>query len=225
MLTIQCKIGHKLWVTKPTFTSATQYPHKAPCPPRRDGFVHTSSPVPEDQLSLDPKTSRLQCFGPFLRADYALAHKILSESAAVIPFCNPNPKVNIGCNRILVTFLGITPFRMGMWSTSRRPGAAVIHTHLVNGYPTPVIPTNGKVPLVAWSPTTPRTIRSNTYIPQQHHEKNYGFLNSIISRKDLSLEIVDNYEASLRRAVGMIVNGAKNVDPEMFKRPDLERAG
>lgn len=229
MRTLQCAIKHKLMDVDADVRLVGVEPAQNPMSCEKGWFcpyLFASSRTPIIPRAQDFAIA--QCFGPFLGADYALAHKLLSESAAVLALCNPDPTVNIGCNRMLVTFVGITPYRTGMWSSSRRPGAAMINFHLVNGCPSLVIPTNERAPLVGWSPTTLLTMRSANYSPPLHHQKLCEFLDSIISPKDCSPGIMNNYEASLGRAVSMVINGAlgtKTVDPKILKGLDPERAG
>lgn len=229
MRTMRCVIKHKLMDVDADLRLAGVVPTQNAMACEKGWFcpyLFASSRTPIIPRSKD--FSIAQCFGPFLGGDYALAHKLLTESAAVLALCNPDPTVNIGCNRMLVTFLGITPYRAGMWSSSRRPGAAMMNFHLVNGCPTLVIPTNNMAPLVAWSPVTLQTMRSDLYSPQQHHEQICDFLDSIISPKDCSPGIMNNYETSLGRAASMVINGSlgtKTVAPDILKGLDPERAG
>lgn len=229
MRTMRCVIKHKLMDVDADLRLVGVVPTQNTLSCEKGWFcpyLFASSRTPIIPRSQDFTIA--QCFGPFLGGDYALAHKLLSESAAILALCNADPTVNIGCNRMLVTFLGITPYRGGMWSSSRRPGAAMMNFHLVNGCPTLVIPTTNMAPLVAWSPTTLLTMRSPTYSPQEHHGEICDFLDSVISPKDCSPGIMRNYEASLGRAVSMVINGAlgtKNVAPDILKGLDPERAG
>jgi hypothetical protein len=65
-----------------------------------------------------------------LPGDYLLAHKLLSESAHTLSLCESNHSIDIGTNRMLILFTGISPYRANMWSTSRRPGCGTIIFHL-----------------------------------------------------------------------------------------------
>lgn len=110
-----------------------------------------------------------QCFGPFLAADYAMAHKLVEESTRILPLCDIDPKTDIGTNRMVITFVGLTPYRggNGMWSTARRPGCAMLHFHLFDGCPALVIPVNAKAPIVAWSPWTLKQMQQGLMVSTQ----------------------------------------------------------
>ncbi|KAE9994715.1 hypothetical protein EG327_005161 [Venturia inaequalis] len=110
-----------------------------------------------------------QCFGPFLAADYAMAHKLVEESTRILPLCDIDPKADIGTNRMVITFAGLTPYRggNGMWSTARRPGCAMLHFHLFDGCPALVIPVNAQAPIVAWSPWTLKQMQQGLMVSNQ----------------------------------------------------------
>jgi hypothetical protein len=59
--------------------------------------------------------------------DYLLAHKLLAESTHTLALCDPSPETDIGTNRLVILFTGISPYRANMWSTSRRPGCGTLH--------------------------------------------------------------------------------------------------
>ena len=46
--------------------------------------------------------------------DYLLAHKLLSDSVHTLRMCEDNPQIDIGTNRLLILFTGISPFRANM---------------------------------------------------------------------------------------------------------------
>ncbi|TLD39071.1 hypothetical protein E2P81_ATG00058 [Venturia nashicola] len=110
-----------------------------------------------------------QCFGPFLAADYAMAHKLVEESVRILPLCEIDPETDIGTNRMVITFAGLTPYRggNGMWSTARRPGCAMLHFHLFDGCPALVIPVNKLAPIVAWSPWTLKQMQQGLMVSVQ----------------------------------------------------------
>jgi len=229
MRTLQCVVKHKLMDVDADLRLARVVPSQSPLSCEKGWFcpyLFASSRTP-----IIPRSQEFtiaQCFGPFLAGDYQLAHKLLSESAAVLSLCNPDPTVNIGVNRVLVTFIGITPYRGGMWSSSRRPGAALMNFHLLNGCPSMVIPVNNMAPIVAWSPTTLASIKKPEFNPEWWHGQICDFLDSIISIKDCAPGIRANYEPALGRAASMVVNGAlglRNVQPGILKGLDPERAG
>ena len=229
MRTLQCVVKHKLMDVDADvrLVAVTRSANSMSC---EKGwfcpYLFASSRTPIIPRAQDFAIA--QCFGPFLAGDYQLAHKLLSESAAVLSLCNPDPTVNIGTNRMLVTFIGITPYRGGMWSSSRRPGAALMNFHLLNGCPSLVIPTNNLAPLVAWSPITLVSMKGESFRPEALHEQVCEFLDGIISVKDCPPGVMANYEAALGRAVSMVINGPlglKNIDPKILKGLDPERAG
>src|SRR5947207_441408 len=95
--------------------------------------------------------------------------------------CDAIPTKNIGCNRMVVIFTGISPYRANMWSTSRRPGAGLMMFHILDGCPAFVIPVNNKAPICAWSPWTLLQMRSSSaYKPEIQHEQICEYLDTII---------------------------------------------
>ncbi|KAF8473852.1 hypothetical protein BDZ91DRAFT_712697 [Kalaharituber pfeilii] len=121
------------------------------------------------------------------------------------------------------------PFRAGMWSTSRRPGASVIHYHLLNGCPALVIPTTSSAPVNAWSPITLSTVCNGAYDPAAHKGMIREYLNSIISLDHLSPKMRGLYEMVLETCVSLVVDGVQRLKEEMpegaRKNLDAERAG
>ena len=99
--------------------------------------------------------------------DYLLAHKLLSESAHTLALCDPNPTVDIGTNRMVILFTGISPYR-GVWSQSRRPGCGTIIFHLLDGCPALIIPVTNRAPICAWSPWTLAQMRAAQYAMQPY---------------------------------------------------------
>lgn len=171
----------------------------------------------------------IQALSPGLQADVALAHTLVSESAAVIALCNADPTVNIGCPRVVAAFTGIAPYR-GMWSTSRRPGAATIHFYLCNGVPAVVIPATKMAPLLAWNTMTLAAMRRPGYSIQYHHAQICNYLDSIVDEGMLSerIKATGLYEAVLGRAVSMLLNGIMGLGDcpgGVLKDLDPERAG
>ncbi|KAF8422860.1 hypothetical protein EV426DRAFT_604071 [Tirmania nivea] len=183
-----------------------------------------------------PKISRLQdfgvaqCFGPFLRGDHQLAEKLLSESNTILSLCDPDPTHDTHTRRLLVTFLGITPYRAGMWSTSRRPGASLIHYHLLNGCPALVIPVGENCPITAWSPVTMSTITQFGFDLVPLHDMVCRYLDSVIRMEGVLPKLREKYDEVLSRCVSLVVNGAvrlkdAEVPREVMKKLDPERAG
>jgi hypothetical protein len=177
-----------------------------------------------------------QCFGPFLAADYAMAHKIVAESTHILPLCDPDPKKDIGTNRMVITFAGISPYRggNGMWSTSRRPGCGMLHFHLFDGCPALVIPVNSQAPIVAWSPWTLAQMQAGLmmqnggYVAEIQHEQICEWLDGLISPAHLRSEARERYVDILARGVSLIINGAlclDSVNKTLLGKVDPERAG
>jgi hypothetical protein len=152
--------------------------------------------------------------------DYLLAHKLLSESTHTLSLCEANPQIDIGTNRMLILFTGISPYRANMWSTSRRPGCGTIFFHLLDGCPTLVVPVTKNAPITAWSPWTLSQMRasrysaqspipiSGNYTPEWQHEQICEYLDSIISLSHINPAIRDRYVDVLGRSVSLVINGA-----------------
>ncbi|KAL1731943.1 hypothetical protein EV714DRAFT_207811 [Schizophyllum commune] len=86
--------------------------------------------------------------GPFLNGDYQVAQTLLTNSSKVLSLCShesPSPKHR----RMLVTVLGLKPYRLG-WTSSARPGQSILHYQLLDGCPALVLPVRDGSPLVAW---------------------------------------------------------------------------
>lgn len=169
-------------------------------------------------------------------ADTALTHKLLTESASVIPLCDPNPTLQLQHSRLLVLFAGITPFRAGMWSTSRRPGCAQLIFHLPNGCPALVLPAcTAQTPVLAWSPWTLNQMQNfgaSGYKPETQHREITDWLMGLVERQGLYPCIRDvhgAFERIMGKVVTMIINGAraapKSVNGRVFEKVDVERAG
>lgn len=185
-----------------------------------------------------------QCFGPFLAADYAMAHKLVAESTHILALCEADPKIDIGTNRMVITFAGLTPYRggNGMWSTARRPGCAMLHFHLFDGCPALVIPVNSQAPIVAWSPWTlkqmqegmtmqirdGKVVQGGNYVAEIQHEQICEWLDGLLSVPHVAPEARGVYVDVLARGVSMIVNGALCLDlapKTLLGKIDAERAG
>ena len=172
-----------------------------------------------------------QCFGPFLGGDYLLAHKLLSETAHTLSLCEANPTVDIGTNRMLVLFTGISPYRANMWSTSRRPGCGTLIFQLLNGCPALVVPVTSQAPIVAWSPWTLSQMRNPTsgYQAEIQHEQICEYLDTIISQTHLTPGVREKYEGVLARSMSLVINGAlaseKCGNQTAMAKLDPERSG
>lgn len=172
--------------------------------------------------------------------DYLMAHKLLSESVHTLALCEANPQTDIGTNRMVILFTGISPFRANMWSTSRRPGCGTIIFHLLDGCPALVIPVTSKAPICAWSPWTLSQMRmaqyalnpqggpgTGQYSAEWQHEQVCEFLDSVISVQHLNPAIRDRYVEVLGRSVSLVINGALALDKcqPLLGKLDPERAG
>ncbi|KAF2185068.1 hypothetical protein K469DRAFT_577814 [Zopfia rhizophila CBS 207.26] len=180
-----------------------------------------------------------QFFGPFLGGDYAMAHKLLSESVHTLSMCEPNPQVDIGTNRMVILFTGISPFRANMWSTSRRPGCGTIIFHLLDGCPALIIPVTNRAPICAWSPWTLSQMRAaqyalnpmgpgtGVYNAEWQHEQICEWLDTIISVQHVSPAIRERYVQVLGRSVSLVINGALALEKcqPLLGKLDPERAG
>ncbi|KAJ9645065.1 hypothetical protein H2199_003069 [Coniosporium tulheliwenetii] len=188
-----------------------------------------------------------QFFGPFLGADYALAHKLLAETPHVLSLCDANPQTNIGTNRLLVLFTAMSPFRANMWSTSRRPGCGTLVFHLFDGCPALVLPVTNRAPICAWSPWTLSQMRhaahknpqygqpgfagqwgSGGYRPEWQHEQLCEWLDGLVSLQHVEPKVQGRYADVLGRAVSLIINGAlalENAPKGVLGKVDPERAG
>ena len=100
--------------------------------------------------------------------------------------------------------------------------------YLLIGCPLMVIPVNNMAPIVAWSPITLVSVKNPELNPEWWHGQICEFLDSIISIKDCASGVRASYESTLGRATGVVVNGGlglRNVQPEILKGLDPERAG
>lgn len=153
--------------------------------------------------------------------------------------CEANPTVDIGTNRMLILFTGISPFRANMWSTSRRPGCGTIVFHLLDGCPALVVPVTNKAPICAWSPWTlsqmrvaanamnPQMGMGGGYNPEWQHEQICEWLDSIISVQHINPTVRDRYVEVLGRSVSLVINGALALDrcQPLLGKLDPERSG
>jgi hypothetical protein len=174
-----------------------------------------------------------QFFGPFVGADYAMARKLVAESASVLSMCDPDPARDIGTNRLVVAFVGISPFRAGMWSTSRRPGCGTVIFHLFDGCPALVLPVTARAPIVGWSPWTLAQMRvagaGGVYQAEVQHEQVCEWLDTVISMDHVNPPLRARYVEILGRSVSLIINGAlaleKVQDKTILGKIDPERSG
>lgn len=168
--------------------------------------------------------------------DYQMAHKLLSESAHTLNMCDPSPQTDIGTNRMVILFTGISPFRANMWSTSRRPGCGTIIFHLLDGCPALIIPVTNRAPICAWSPWTLAEMRAaqyalnprpGAYSAEWQHEQVCEWLDTIISVPHISPGVRERYVDVLGRSVSLVINGALALEKcqPLLGKLDPERAG
>ncbi|KAF2003399.1 hypothetical protein P154DRAFT_428955 [Amniculicola lignicola CBS 123094] len=197
-------------------------------------YLFASARTPQVPRSND--FSICQFFGPFLGGDYALAHKLLSETIHTLSLCDPNPTTDIGTNRLLILFTGISPYRANMWSTSRRPGCGTIIFHLLDGCPSLVIPVTSKAPICAWSPWTLSQMRlahnsinaaGGMWQAEWQHEQICEWLDGVISVPHVDPKVREKYVEVLGRSVSLIINGALALErcQPLLGKLDPERAG
>ncbi|KAF2280891.1 uncharacterized protein EI97DRAFT_366599 [Westerdykella ornata] len=195
----------------------------------------------------------MACFyGPFLGGDFALTTTALLPSMpSILSFCPSDPRTDIGTNRLLLFFTGISPYRGNMWSTSRRPGCGTLIFHLMDGCPGLVIPVTSNAPICAWSPWTLSEMRAwqasqmmamcglsapagktagpTGYSPEWQHEQICEWLDTIISVPHIEPAIRDRYVEVLGRSVSLVINGALALDKPhirpLLAKLDPERAG
>ncbi|KAL8930824.1 MAG: hypothetical protein Q9208_000365 [Pyrenodesmia sp. 3 TL-2023] len=169
-------------------------------------YLYASSRTPLIKRSED--FAMAQFFKPYLLADTHLAHKLLTESASVIALCESTHSAPLPHARLLVTFIGISPFRLessGMWSTSRRPGCGQLHIHMFNGCPTLVIPAHSdaqRTPVIAWSPWTLKQMHEGNgrvglgaqgeYTPQRQHQEICAWLLEMVDRAGVHPSIANS---------------------------------
>ncbi|KAG6986591.1 hypothetical protein G7Y79_00077g099830 [Physcia stellaris] len=226
--TLQVSIKHKLMGVEADIRMHGPYPTSNSMACEKGWFapyLFASSRTPVIRRSEDFAIA--QFFKPYLIADTHLTHKLLTESASVIPLCDPSPSARLPHARLLVTFIGISPFRgegSGMWSTSRRPGCGQLRIHMLNGCPTLVVPAASdtqRTPVIAWSPWTLKQMqegigRTGTgaqgqYTPQKQHQEICGWLLGMVERSALHPSVSGNagsLERVVARVVTMIINGA-----------------
>lgn len=229
---LQVGIKHKLMGVDADLRFAGIYPARSTqdcakgwfCP-----YLFASARTPQVPRANDFAVA--QFFGPFVGADYAMAHKLLSETPSVLSLCDPDPTHDISTNRLIVLFTAISPFRANMWSTSRRPGCGTLIFHLLNGCPALVLPVSARAPIVGWSPWTLAQMRAGAaagYQAEWQHEQVCEWLDSVIAVEHVRPEVRERYADVLGRAVSLVINGAlalDGADKALLGKVDPERAG
>ncbi|MCJ1253899.1 hypothetical protein MMC24_001713 [Lignoscripta atroalba] len=169
--------------------------------------------------------------GPGLQADAEMAPKILSviaEDASVSTLCDADPTHNINCHRLLVLFLGISPWRTQAWSQARNPGEARLMFHLINGIPALVLPVTAQAPICAWSPLTLHQMHGDEFNAETQCNDIFRFLESIISVRNVGQPMRNAWQVLLMMGLRAIIDSARStraVSRDIEKTVDLKRAG
>ena len=161
-------------------------------------------------------------------ADYKLAQKLLVEGAATLSLCDPEPTHHINSNRMIVLFVGITPWRTSAWSQARIPGEARLRFHLINGCPAFVLPVTKDAPVCAWSSWTLKDMVTPGYQPTKQYESIFRFLENLIQMESVEWAKKENHRNFMGASIKLIIEGAiqtKTVDPKILGSIDPERAG
>jgi len=193
-----------------------------------------------EQLPMIPRTEHpaiVMCYGPFAPGDYLLAHH-LTESAypRLISFCNPEPTTSAPYLRLLVSLVGIKPFR-STWASSRRPDEGRLHYQMPDGVPAIVLPVRAGAPLISWHATTLKDAFDNSSSSDSAREWQirarqdiFAFLEQVIDWQVVQMpnfsKAVDVY-TMLQAAVGLLVASsyALKDNKKVKKTLDLERSG
>ena len=147
---------------------------------------------------------------------------------SINPLCDPSPTRDIGCSRLLVLCLGISPWRTHAWSQARNPGEARLRFHLLNDAPALVIPVKEEAPICAWSPWTLHQMHEEEFKPERQVEDLYNYLGSIISPDHVIASAKGGYPGLLRAGLSSIVQSAvdtKSIATGISKIVDLRRVG
>lgn len=164
-------------------------------------------------------------------ADSQLAPKLLSviaEDAAVTGLCDTNPTHNINCPRLLVLFLGISPWRTQAWSQARNPGEARLTFHLLNGIPAIVLPVTAQAPICAWSPWTLQQMHGDEFSAEAQYHDLSNYLQTIISVGNVEGSPSASYQELLGTGLWSMIQsarGTRSVAGDIGKVFDLKRAG
>lgn len=154
----------------------------------------------------------------------------------MIPLCDPNPTHHLPHSRLLIFFTGISPFRAGMWSTSRRPGCAQIIFHLLDGCPALVLPVaKAKTPVLAWSPWTLTQMQNggaSGYSPEKHIGPIIQWAGPLVEWPGLYpcvRDVSQAFDRTMWRVLSMMINGALaargGAEGKVLGKIDAERAG
>ena len=165
-------------------------------------------------------------------ADAEVAPKLLSVMArdtSIVELCDSNPSRNMNCQRLLVLFLGISPWRSHAWSQARNPNEARFRFHLINGIPALVLPVVAHAPICSWSPWTLHQMQGNTeYQAGTQYNELFNYLQTVISVGNINESIRNYYQDWLGRGLWDIIQSIQNtksVAKDIEKVMDLKRAG
>ena len=229
--TIKASVRHKLMGVD----AQLHYFQARPCPLLGQGsiakgwfcpYLYASGRTPHIGRSEDFSIAQLT--GPALDADSKVAQALYTESAAVLSLCDPRPSSNIGSYRMIVSFAGISPWRLHAWSQSRVPDGARLQFHLINGCPALVIPVLPYSPVLAWSSVTLRQMHSDKYIPAEHYTEIMRGLISIVNFPAIDDGMKGHYKILMADLVKMIIKGAvhtKKINAKIWEDVDPDRSG
>jgi len=62
--------------------------------------------------------------------------------------------------RLAILILGLKPHRLGLWTSSARPGESVLQYELLNGCPTIILPALPGSPLISWNTLTLKQLQA-----------------------------------------------------------------
>ena len=155
---------------------------------------------------------------------------VISEDSPISALCDTDPYRRFDGQRLLVLFLGISPWRTQAWSQARNPNEARFNVHLLNGIPALVLPVTAQAPVCAWSPWTLQQMHSSQFDMEKQCSEIFSFLETIISIKDVNESMRLSYRDLLWLGIRAIVQGAlgtQAVAKEIEKTTnlDLQRAG
>lgn len=212
-----------------------KYFQARPCPMRNRAscakgwfapYLYVTGRAPHIARSEDFSIAQLA--GPALDADSKVAHALYKESAAILSLCDARPSSDIGSYRMIVSFAGISPWRMHAWSQSRIPDGARLQFHMINGCPALIIPVLPHSPVLAWSSTTLRQMHSEKYNPAEHYTEIMLGLLSIVNFPAIDEDKRWHHKLLMAELVKMIIKGAvetKKVKPKIWENLDPDRSG
>jgi hypothetical protein len=155
------------------------------------------------------------------------------DAPAPTPSRTPSPPPTLQVSvppprRLAVVLLGLKPHRLGMWTSSARPGESVLQYILLNGAPTVILPALAGAPLIAWNTLTLKQL-------QAKQDKYDGIVRILFEYISLCVDWArvtlgegeDGQKAAVRDALELVVASAvqtANSKP-VAKNVDLDRAG